>query len=107
SVSLASFCAAALLPPPPTRRSSDLAHLVAVPNGVTLQNVEAQLAGRTRFRGKLTTSSIPDFVGYVKARADGHGFIDTENLGATRSEEHTSELQSREKLVCRLLLEKT
>src|SRR5690606_40609870 len=27
-------------------------------------------------------------------------------LGATRSEEHTSELQSRENLVCRLLLEK-
>src|SRR5690606_41496482 len=26
--------------------------------------------------------------------------------GGTRSEEHTSELQSREKLVCRLLLEK-
>src|SRR5690606_40976556 len=26
--------------------------------------------------------------------------------GTTRSEEHTSELQSREKLVCRLLLEK-
>src|SRR5690606_40699213 len=26
--------------------------------------------------------------------------------GVTRSEEHTSELQSREKLVCRLLLEK-
>src|SRR5215475_15775405 len=28
------------------------------------------------------------------------------NLGVTRSEEHTSELQSRENLVCRLLLEK-
>src|SRR5690606_27827572 len=28
-------------------------------------------------------------------------------LGMIRSEEHTSELQSREKLVCRLLLEKT
>src|SRR5690606_40912086 len=27
------------------------------------------------------------------------------NTGATRSEEHTSELQSRENLVCRLLLE--
>src|SRR5690606_41912095 len=27
-------------------------------------------------------------------------------LGCTRSEEHTSELQSRENLVCRLLLEK-
>lgn len=62
---------------------TSIAHLVAVPNGVTLQNVEAQLAGRTRFRGKLTTSSIPDFVGYVKARAGGHGFIDTEKLGAT------------------------
>src|SRR5690606_41272385 len=31
---------------------------------------------------------------------------DISNLGETRSEEHTSELQSREKLVCRLLLEK-
>src|SRR5690606_40362863 len=28
------------------------------------------------------------------------------NIGMTRSEEHTSELQSRENLVCRLLLEK-
>src|SRR5690606_41325950 len=28
------------------------------------------------------------------------------NLGVARSEEHTSELQSRENLVCRLLLEK-
>src|SRR2546422_2303249 len=31
---------------------------------------------------------------------------DTATLGATRSEEHTSELQSRLHLVCRLLLEK-
>src|SRR5690606_41948670 len=29
-----------------------------------------------------------------------------ESLGRSRSEEHTSELQSRENLVCRLLLEK-
>src|SRR5690606_41071972 len=36
------------------------------------------------------------------ARRAGAG----EALGRTRSEEHTSELQSREKLVCRLLLEK-
>src|SRR6266511_5297845 len=34
--------------------------------------------------------------GSVRARGGGHG----------RSEEHTSELQSRENLVCRLLLEK-
>src|SRR5690606_41353707 len=32
--------------------------------------------------------------------------IEQPQLVATRSEEHTSELQSREKLVCRLLLEK-
>src|SRR3712207_8329097 len=31
----------------------------------------------------------------------------TTTLGAQRSEEHTSELQSRQYLVCRLLLEKT
>src|SRR5690606_40379055 len=31
---------------------------------------------------------------------------DTHESSATRSEEHTSELQSRENLVCRLLLEK-
>lgn len=60
-----------------------IGNLVAVPNGVTLQNVEAALPGRTRFRGNLATSSIPDFVSYVKAREGGHGFIDTDKLGAT------------------------
>lgn len=60
-----------------------IAHLVAVPNGVDLRNLEAALAGRTRFRGKLTTTSIPDFVSYVKARSGGHGFIDTDKLGST------------------------
>src|SRR5215469_18093550 len=34
------------------------------------------------------------------------GFTNLELLGPTRSEEHTSELQSRRDLVCRLLLEK-
>src|SRR5690606_41319269 len=47
-------------------------------------------------------------------REDLHGFLaqrhelvegDTRREGLRRSEEHTSELQSREKLVCRLLLE--
>src|SRR5690606_39507861 len=36
-----------------------------------------------------------------------HGFIQKEKTDLMRSEEHTSELQSRENLVCRLLLEKT
>src|SRR5476651_2905043 len=43
--------------------------------------------------------------------ADAGGFRDAGNVGlcapiAARSEEHTSELQSRQYLVCRLLLEK-
>src|SRR2546421_8057678 len=39
-------------------------------------------------------------VWYLMAKDEGHGFA------KKRSEEHTSELQSRSDLVCRLLLEK-
>src|SRR3712207_6849604 len=43
----------------------------------------------------------------VLARAAGHDDFDAlEQALALRSEEHTSELQSRQYLVCRLLLEK-
>src|SRR2546430_5030607 len=37
---------------------------------------------------------------------DGHGFGELASREQTRSEEHTSELQSQSNLVCRLLLEK-
>src|SRR5258707_7238443 len=40
------------------------------------------------------------------ARADGTASTVTVRSGQARSEEHTSELQSRQYLVCRLLLEK-
>src|SRR3712207_7400913 len=40
------------------------------------------------------------------AAREGGGNIDANPTLATRSEEHTSELQSRQYLVCRLLLEK-
>src|SRR3712207_8215937 len=36
----------------------------------------------------------------------GHGLVEHDDLWVARSEEHTSELQSRQYLVCRLLLEK-
>src|SRR5690606_40719579 len=42
----------------------------------------------------------------VRASDDVHELGACARIGAERSEEHTSELQSREKLVCRLLLEK-
>src|SRR5690606_41747136 len=53
-------------------------------------------------------------LGFVQLRRFGHGVAvasgrwdDPEHPGdVSRSEEHTSELQSRENLVCRLLLEK-
>src|SRR2546429_6546042 len=43
---------------------------------------------------------------YALVAKKGHGAI-VEDVDANRSEEHTSELQSRLHLVCRLLLEKT
>src|SRR2546428_1881720 len=42
----------------------------------------------------------------VQSGADALMIIDADNAGSERSEEHTSELQSRSDLVCRLLLEK-
>src|SRR5437868_15465200 len=60
----------------PTRRSSDL-------------------ADRGEDGGRLSDPSPDGFAGVQRDRRDG-----------ARSEEHTSELQSRFELVCRLLLEK-
>src|SRR3712207_8542804 len=42
-----------------------------------------------------------------KIRIDAERSVPPDALGVHRSEEHTSELQSRQYLVCRLLLEKT
>src|SRR3712207_8743361 len=56
--------------------------------GVRLRGVRARLHGRTGF-------------GYVRPTER-----EDRMTPATRSEEHTSELQSRQYLVCRLLLEK-
>src|SRR3712207_8434614 len=44
----------------------------------------------------------PDLPGHLLGVEDGVGRLESRN----RSEEHTSELQSRQYLVCRLLLEK-
>src|SRR5690606_39894592 len=86
----------------PTRRSSDLcfhAHARTVRDGSPSEHA---LPGprSTRRCGKLKKrggSSTP----LTARRGESAG-----RLRAQRSEEHTSELQSRENLVCRLLLEK-
>src|SRR5207249_10945655 len=88
----------------PTRRSSDL-----VPDGPRGAWM-ACLLGHLAVRGDLTGPESRDDRsypvlegGHARRKSPGPPFRD----GLTsRSEEHTSELQSRFDLVCRLLLEK-
>src|SRR6266498_4823559 len=48
-----------------------------------------------------------DLAGHLRCMADDyHEYLDDAPVSRLRSEEHTSELQSRPHLVCRLLLEK-
>src|SRR3712207_8583982 len=65
-------------------------------------------AERLRHAGRLGALLAP--LGEAgKRRPEAHGAVGPERaqlLGQLRSEEHTSELQSRQYLVCRLLLEK-
>src|SRR5206468_12651797 len=91
----------------PTRRSSDLIGLLAPP-------VRCCAAGESRFDLKLTFISSggkPIFQDrLVLHRVEFGDFAKVHyhcfTVRLLRSEEHTSELQSRSDLVCRLLLEK-
>src|SRR5207249_11545965 len=85
----------------PTRRSSDLGlPLIGDPDGGDVCGGQSRLAERF---GRCVQLRGPDLRGVVldptrRGKNLGHA--------AARSEEHTSELQSRFDLVCRLLLEK-
>src|SRR5690606_39776656 len=65
----------------------------------------ADVAGVVTFHGGLGTS-LPAKASAVKASVLVLNGADDRGTAGDRSEEHTSELQSRENLVCRLLLEK-
>src|SRR5690606_41907249 len=90
------------LPSFPTRRSSDLA--------LTPQ-FEGAKRGRTLILDgdglcyvvAATVKTLPTAIRHFQQRVLELMFL---TRSEDRSEEHTSELQSREKLVCRLLLEK-
>src|SRR3712207_8323365 len=60
-------------------------------------------ARRVGQRGRADPAGVP-----ARARGEGpqHGQLPGDGGARSRSEEHTSELQSRQYLVCRLLLEK-
>src|SRR5690606_31339756 len=55
---------------------------------------------------RWATRRVPPAAYRCEARKRPPGFRSQMTGASTRSEEHTSELQSRENLVCRLLLEK-
>src|SRR2546428_8352738 len=78
----------------PTRRSSDLG----------CDGVQPVGKSRRRIRGGLELYEQPGEPG--RSLGEGHGPDLRADRKVPRSEEHTSELQSRSDLVCRLLLEK-
>src|SRR5207247_9659308 len=100
------------LPPPPLSPRSPYTTLFR-----SLLVTRMLLGGVTAAAGPLVASLVGDYFapaergriyGYILAgelAGAGFGFAVTGDV-ATRSEEHTSQLQSRVDLVCRLLLEK-
>src|SRR5436309_5109847 len=57
-------------------------------------------------RSRSVSSAGPSSSGTIEGSPQPHHFESRRGDSKWRSEEHTSELQSRENLVCRLLLEK-
>src|SRR5690606_41414144 len=83
----------------PTRRSSDL--------GCDAKTIFARAAEGNKQAAELVQRSaqvLARLIADTKAVMDCQRVVIGGSIG--RSEEHTSELQSRENLVCRLLLEK-
>src|SRR5690606_40545708 len=88
----------------PTRRSSDLRQHKRERKSRLVHHHGFSSAAAPRSAAARTTSGLRQSKVVLCVKA---GFIACRHWPApSRSEEHTSELQSRENLVCRLLLEK-
>src|SRR5690606_41582316 len=85
----------------PTRRSSDL----GVAGGL-IQPDAAGCEGGVELAGAKSHAHVAAAVGFVQSDSAKAVLVEELRYCFIRSEEHTSELQSRENLVCRLLLEK-
>src|SRR5690606_41230676 len=86
----------------PTRRSSDLKHSRA-----SMKNWSVNLATWIGLSSILIWASLVAVVKLITESTSAvQGIALIYSFSSLRSEEHTSELQSRENLVCRLLLEK-
>src|SRR5690606_40981225 len=89
----------------PTRRSSDLTVSSALPRNATCLRPRSRTSATSRSCAPATTTRLGR---RSPCRTTGPSPARSSPTAPTaaRSEEHTSELQSRENLVCRLLLEK-
>src|SRR5690606_41863453 len=87
----------------PTRRSSDLATNMA--SGYGLRHTPLSFQGH-KMKLKIVERGYENFTGLLGVTFFTDAVSNDDVNHKERSEEHTSELQSREKLVCRLLLEK-
>src|SRR2546427_8856953 len=87
-----------------------------MPKGTTMaihiSSILPPLSAMSQKAGKAETAVISDPHKYTRLRPrwsdrrPNSGIVKHITTAATRSEEHTSELQSQSNLVCRLLLEK-
>src|SRR5699024_12651162 len=91
----------------PTRRSSDLALLIETMQNYGADSFPALLAATVQGSTETTFYVLAVYFGAVGIRRARHavGCALVADFAGIRSEEHTSELQSRFDLVCRLLLE--
>src|SRR5207247_9786661 len=95
------------LPSSPTRRSSDLTRYDAITSSLVvtpLSAIRQEIVDRWKESQRdLTVRDLASRI--AEAWTEGRRDRSLESRVEIRSEEHTSELQSRVDLVCRLLLE--
>src|SRR5690606_40476609 len=89
----------------PTRRSSDLS-LADLTLRIYLPKIPLVNCGVGGTQAAFRLASSSSDTCRVNSRVVASIVISSPSFTRARSEEHTSELQSRENLVCRLLLEK-
>src|SRR5438105_7575850 len=90
----------------PSHHTSSSVTLKLITHLLFSKNLHQQLTHSLPTR---RSSDLPAAVHHADAVGDGHRLllvVGDDDEGQARSEEHTSELQSRVDLVCRLLLEK-
>src|SRR5207253_9819998 len=96
--------------PPPTSYIHSLSLHDALPilSSIVAAGVAPSLWRGTSRQWRETNCEVVPFYPklFLSIRAEIHRQDDAGAAGSARSEEHTSELQSRGHLVCRLLLEK-